>query len=223
MKIQVIIPAGGLGKRFGGVLPKSLVLFKKKPLIVHCLKIFQQCKAVDSIVIAVPKKFKRRFEVLVKRWRIYKVKRVVAGGDTRSASVYQGLNATDADTDMVIVHDAARPLVSLELLKRCILSCQKYGAAVAAVPVKPTIKRIHLKSQTVIETLKREELWEIQTPQVFKRSLLREAYLKAKNKNVTDCAALVEQIGKKVKIVMGDYKNIKVTTKEDLKIASVLY
>lgn len=222
MKVQAIIPAAGLGKRFGAQLPKSLIDFGGKPLIVHSLQIFSRCALVGSIILVVPAAFEREFQAVVKKWKLNKVCRIVTGGATRSASVYRGLCASDDDTQILVVHDAARPLVSGDLITRCIKTCQRYGAVVAAVPVKSTIKRVSLKTATVLETLKRKELWEIQTPQVFKRSLLCEAYQKARRQNVTDCASLIEQIGKKVKVVMGDYKNIKVTTKEDLSIVKIL-
>ena len=147
---------------------------------------------------------------------------IISGGQSRQDSVFKGLKALDRDTKIVFIHDAARPLLSKDLVQRAIASCVKQKAVIAAVPLKPTIKKVNRRSRVVEETLERDSLWEVQTPQVFAKDILLKAHRKFKGQKATDDASLVEQLGVKVKIVMGDYRNIKITTPEDIKIAEAL-
>jgi 2-C-methyl-D-erythritol 4-phosphate cytidylyltransferase len=160
---------------------------------------------------------------LVRRYSITKAKHIIEGGKTRTESVERGLRCVDKDTSLVLIHDGVRPFVSKEIVKKTIAAALKFGASVSAVPVKATIK-VSGKDSFVKYTPARENLWEIQTPQVFKRILIEEAYKKVKsNRRFTDDATLIENIGKKVKIVKGDDRNIKITTTEDIKIAEALF
>jgi 2-C-methyl-D-erythritol 4-phosphate cytidylyltransferase len=151
------------------------------------------------------------------------VQALIAGGQTRQASVQNGIRALSADVDFVIVHDGVRPFVTDEIIFDCLTAADEYGAAVAAVPVKDTIK-VANEDAFVLETPEREQLWSVQTPQVFRKSLLEEAHQIAQQRQLTatDDAALVEQLGFPVKLVHGSYANLKITTQVDLQIAEVL-
>jgi 2-C-methyl-D-erythritol 4-phosphate cytidylyltransferase len=144
--------------------------------------------------------------------------KIVAGGPERQDSVYNGLMNLETDSQIVIVHDGVRPLVSRDTLLESIRVAQKAGACIAAVPVKDTLKRT--QEHKIIETVSRSDLWHAQTPQTFQYSILLQAHKKAKAENfyATDEAALVEHLGHPVSIIKGDYKNIKITTVEDLEI-----
>ena len=219
MKTQIIVPTAGSGTRLKSKTPKPLVLLNGRPLFIYCLETFQSSVKIDSIILVVHPRLVDPFKRLVAKFKISKVKRIVAGGKTRCQSVQNGLKALDADTKIVAIHDGARPLISKDIVERAIKLCEKQKAVVVAVAVKPTIKKVDRKTGNIIETLNRSELWEIQTPQVFDKDLLLKAHQKNKDLNATDDSVLVEKLGVKVKVIEGDYKNIKVTTAEDLVIA----
>jgi len=219
MKVQAIIPAAGMGTRLKSETIKSMILIHGKPLLIYTLEIFEMSPSVQSVVLVVPKDRSAEFEEMVKRYSLTKVSRIVSGGATRRESVYNGLKALDQDTETVVVHDAARPLVTVDLIERAIESCEQTRAAVVAVPVKPTIKRVDPETMCVRQTLARRGLWEIQTPQVFKKETLVRAHQQPWEEEATDDAMLVENLGEAVKIVEGNYRNIKVTTPEDLVMA----
>ena len=218
MKIQAIIPTGGLGTRLKAKDPKPLLLLNQKPIFIYTLEVFEQSSLVHSVILVVHKDYLNDFEKVIRKYKLKKVTKIIAGGVTRSESVANGLRVVDEDTDIVVVHDGVRPFVSVPLIEYSIAACREHGAAVVAVPVKPTIKRAN-QDLFVAETLRRDELWEIQTPQTFKKDILLKAHQQGKNVPVTDDASLVEQLGYKVKIVAGDYRNIKITTPEDLVVA----
>ncbi len=220
MRCAVIIVAGGSGTRFKSKVPKSFVMLKGKPLIAHSLTVFQSCSTIKGIVIVGHVDFMRRFNVLAKKFN--KVVAVAKGGETRAGSVKNGLAALGIEYDHVLVHDAARPLVSREMLTRMIDALKDHPAVITAVPVKATIKQVNDKTMTVQKTLPRSLLWEVQTPQGFKRSLLEKAHQQRFKGEATDDAMLVEHLGVKVKVVAGDYRNIKITTPEDLLLAKAL-
>ena len=223
MKIQAIVAAGGVGKRLKSRSPKPLVQLNGKPLIAYCLEIFERCSFINSVIVVADKKSLKNFIKIVKRYRFKKVSHVIPGGVTRSDSVFAGLKVLDSGTKLVVVHDAARPFVDKQLIKKTISACLKKPAAIAAVKVKPTIKEVDPKNLIVSKTLNRNSLWEVQTPQTFKKDILIKAHTRARQKkNVTDDAALVEQLGLEVQVVEGSYRNIKITTPEDLIIAEAL-
>lgn len=222
MKAQAIIPAAGVGARMGADRPKTLLSINGTAMIVHTLRAFQNCASVDKIVLVVHPDYADDYRRVVEEAGLSKVKEYITGGARRSESVGNGLTYVDPDCGIIIVHDGARPLVKPELIDKAVAMCIIEKAVVVGVPVKQTIKKIDANEQTVERTLDREELWEIQTPQVFHRDLLVEAYEQAKSLDVTDDASLVEQLGIKVKVIKGDYFNIKVTTPEDITIAEKL-
>ena len=222
MKVQVIIPAAGKGLRLKTATAKPLVLLKDKPIVVYSLEAFQKSSLIDSIILAVDKKYLFHYIEVIRRYKLTKVKKVVIGGETRRESVSHGLHALDSNTELVVIHDAARPFVTKELIQRAISIAKKEKAAVVAVPVKSTIKAVDASTLKVQKTLNRNTLWEIQTPQVFKKEIILKAHEKIKDKNPSDDALLVEKFGIKVKVVMGDYKNIKITTSDDLVFARAI-
>lgn len=222
MKIQVIIAAAGLGVRLKTIRPKPLVLLNGKPMISYTLDVFEHSPWVESIIITVGKKNIGDFKGIVKQYGLNKVKKIIPGGKTRRESVAKGLRSLDRNTDAVIIHDGARPFVTPEIVAEVIAAIKKEKAVVVAVPVKSTIKKVNGHTMTAQKTLDRKVLWEVQTPQVFKKDVILKAHKEIKDKDPSDDAMLVEKMGVKVKIVMGDYKNIKVTTAEDLIFAKAL-
>ncbi len=217
MKTQVIVVAAGKGSRLKAKLPKALVLLKRKPLVSWSLGVFERCSLIDGIVLVGHKSYLKEFRKVADGFK--KIKVVVAGGVKRADSVALGLAVLDKDTSIVLVHDAARPLIDEASVKRLLEVLKSYQAAVLAVPVKPTIKKINIKNMCVEETLPRHLLWEVQTPQGFDRQTLVRAHQQRIKEEATDDAMLVEIMGIRVKVVMGHQRNIKVTTAEDLSIA----
>ncbi len=220
MKTQVIIVAAGAGSRLKSKIPKALVLLKRKPLVSWCLGVFEKCSLIDGIVLVGHKSYLKEFKRIAKDFP--KVNAVVAGGAKRADSVLEGIAAVDEDTAIILVHDAARPLIDEFSVKQLLQVLKNYKAAVLAVPVKPTIKKVNIKNMCVEETLPRHLLWEVQTPQGFDREVLVKAHQQKIKEEATDDAMLVERMGVMVKVVMGTSRNIKVTTAEDLKVAEKL-
>ncbi len=195
-----------------------------KPILTHTIGAFDRSPVIDTIFVIVGETdLDVCRSVVIEPYDFQKVAALVPGGETRQDSVFNGLEALPDDTDFVVVHDGVRPFVTDEMIFTCLEAAADWGAAVVAVPVKDTIK-ITDRGGFVVDTPDRSQLWAIQTPQVFRRDLLLEAHLHAQRKQIqlTDDAALVEQLGLKVKCVMGSYGNLKITTPEDLIVAEVL-
>ena len=195
-----------------------------RPILTHTIGVFDRSAVVDAIFVIVGEMdFNACRSVVIEPYGFQKVTRLVPGGETRQDSVFNGLKALPEDTDFVVVHDGVRPFVTDEMIFTCLEAAADWGAAIAAVPVKDTIK-ITDRDGFVVDTPDRRELWAVQTPQVFRRDLLIEAHRNAQRKQIqlTDDAALVEQLGLKVKCVMGSYGNLKITTPEDLILAEAL-
>ncbi|MEI6437948.1 MAG: 2-C-methyl-D-erythritol 4-phosphate cytidylyltransferase [Candidatus Omnitrophota bacterium] len=219
MKVQAIIAAGGTGQRMGGPLPKPLLLLEGVPLVLRTLRVFDAHPPIDSIILVVHAEHLADYRRVVMEGGLRKEVAIVPGGATRTGSVRMALRQLDKDTDIVIVHDAVRPFVTARMLDEGIELALKEKAAVAGVPVKPTLKVVNPATGLVMETLDRSLVWEIQTPQVFDRQLLERAY--QGDVDATDDAGLVEQAGHVVKVYRGDYSNIKITTPGDMDIAAV--
>ena len=195
-----------------------------RPVLAHTIGIFDQSSVVDAIFVIVGEMdFDVCRSTVIEPYDFQKIAGLVPGGETRQDSVFNGLKALPADTNFVIVHDGVRPFVTDEMIFSCLEAAADSGAAVAAVPVKDTIK-ITDRDGFVVDTPDRSQLWAVQTPQVFRTDLLIEAHRHAERKRIqlTDDAALVEQLGFKVKCVMGSYGNLKITTPEDLVVAETL-
>lgn len=223
MKISAIIPAGGNGNRYSKEKNKLLELLAGKEVIITTLEKILTSKYIDNIVIPSCEELIPFFEAFLLKFQSEKKIHLIKGGNTRQASVYNGLsflNATEKP-DFILIHDGARPLISTEIINNTIEKAIRTDSAITAVPAKDTIKRANNKN-IVVETLKREELWQIQTPQVFNFDKLIKAHEKYKNENFTDDAALMEKEGYETYLVMGSYSNIKITTPEDLIIAEIL-
>ena len=218
MKVQAIIASAGTGERLGTAEAKPFVPAGGRPLVSYALEIFERCQLIDSIVVAAECSALDRMKALADQFGLKKIKHITAGGKTRAGSVKNALAVLDHDTDYVIIHDGARPLITLDFLEQMLKESFGQDAVIAAVPVKPTIKRVDPKTLYVQETLNRASLWDVQTPQIFCRAVLEEAY-RADDLDVTDDAALVERLGKPVKIFPGLEQNIKVTTQYDLMLA----
>ncbi len=222
MKTQAIIASAGLGERLNQSLPKPLVLLKGKPILAYTCAVFQDCSSINSIILVVHEEYLNEYKDLVSKYGLKKVSCVIAGGEKRQASVANGCRALDEDTECVVIHDGARPLVTPRLIESSIDECKKKQAVIVAVPVKPTVKRVDLESMVVTATLNRDEIWEVQTPQVFSKEIICQAHSQENIKDATDDAFLVEQMGHDVAIVKGDYRNIKITTEEDMFLAEKL-
>lgn len=221
-RVGVVIPAGGRGRRMGSDVPKQFMLLAGKPVLYHSIRVFDIHPLVDEIVVVVPDNQVMVAERLVANARFKKVSHVVVGGTERQLSVRNGLLAFDEAPDIVLVHDAVRPLVSRDVITTIIDASRKYKAAVVGVPVKDTIK---LESDGFYrKTLDRSRLRAVQTPQGFRYEILMRAHLAAQRSAFlgTDESSLVERLRIPVKVVPGDPKNIKITTKDDLKFAEFL-
>jgi 2-C-methyl-D-erythritol 4-phosphate cytidylyltransferase len=219
---QVIIPAAGQGKRMNAGKNKQFIELQSTPVIVHTLRVFEQDPMCSGIILVINKDEQLIFEELLQTYRIQKVVSLVQGGSERQYSVYNGLLAAK-NTDIVLVHDGARPFLKQEHVHELVSVAADKGAAVLAVPVKDTIKRAS-SDLYVEETVERSSLWAIQTPQAFHVSILQEAHELARKEDFlgTDEASLVERIPKQVYIVRGDYLNIKLTTPDDLIFAEAI-
>lgn len=218
-KATAIIVAAGSSERMGGV-DKVFASLGGKPILARVLDAFEACPSVHQVVIVVSKQNLNRCRQLVAEKRWSKVTGVCPGGRHRQDSVAAGLSQLK-NCNWVVVHDCARPLVAVDLIEQGLAEARETGAAVAAVPVTDTIK-VAGDDKIVLQTLTRQNLWAVQTPQVFRFDIIAEAYRQAKGE-VTDDASLVEQMGYKVKLYMGAYDNIKVTTPDDLTLAELLW
>lgn len=222
-KYTAIVLAAGSGKRMNSKVHKQYLIIQDRPVLYYSLKAFED-SAVDEIVLVVGKgeeKFCRK--EIVDKYGISKVKAIVEGGKERYHSVFEGLKQT-SDADYVLIHDGARPFVNQDIIRRCMQEVQKYQACVVGMPAKDTIK-IADEEGYAKQTPDRKNVWMIQTPQTFSYALIYEAYeemLKTEDTAITDDAMVLERIkGKKSKLIEGSYRNIKITTPEDLLIANV--
>ncbi len=223
--VTAIFPAAGKGKRMQAGMNKVLVELEGMPILVRTLARFSRCQAVDRLVVVVAAhEVDFVTDMLTGADREFGLKpwQVTAGGSERQYSVWNGIQAVQgaADDDIILVHDAARPLVSEKTILETIRVAEAKGAAIAAVPAKNTIKLCNAAGE-VVETPDRSRLWEVQTPQGFRRDILVRANQQAMAESFlgTDDASLVERLGQKVFIVESDYRNIKLTTPEDMVIA----
>jgi 2-C-methyl-D-erythritol 4-phosphate cytidylyltransferase/2-C-methyl-D-erythritol 2,4-cyclodiphosphate synthase len=221
MKTVAIIPAGGVGKRLGSSIAKQYLLLDGVPVLVRTLKIFQQAKVIDEIVLVVPEDdLISARKQLLDNYDLTKVTAIVAGGNERQDSVRKGLSAIVDKCNVVIIHDGVRPLLTEEMLNQIVAAAKSDGASSIGVKVKDTVKQT-TDDNLVAATLPRNNLWLTQTPQAFAFDVLQRAYDAAASDKFygTDDASLVERIGVKVKMIAGSYENIKITTPDDLIIA----
>lgn len=226
-KITAIVLAAGSGSRMKSKTKKQFMEIKGKPVIWYSLFEFEKSRVDEIILITGKEDIDYCKKEIVEKYNLKKIKNVVAGGSERYESVYNGLK--EVTGNIVLIHDGARPLINNEIIERSIEGTIKSDACVVGVPVKDTIKRAN-KEGYIIDTPNRSELWITQTPQSFKTDLVKMAYKKMKEElekgnktlNITDDAMVVEEFTtNQVRFVQGDYKNIKVTTPEDIDIAEL--
>jgi 2-C-methyl-D-erythritol 4-phosphate cytidylyltransferase len=217
MKTGAVIVAAGQGSRMRTAVSKQYLPLAGKPILVHTLLKFQAHPDIGVITVVVPPGDERQVREMADQFGCGKVRHIVAGGSERQHSVARGLATLRGEADLVLVHDAVRPFVTDAMITAACAAAATDGAAVLAVPVKDTIK-VARADGTVESTPDRRSLWAVQTPQAFRLSLLLDAYEQAERDGFigTDDAMLVERLGHPVRIVHGDYANIKITTPEDL-------
>lgn len=228
MKTCAIVLAAGQGKRMKSKVAKQYLLIKDKPILFYSLSAFEKSDIDDVILVTGEGEEEYCQKEIVERYGLKKVKKIVSGGKERYHSVANGLNACDA-CEIVLIHDGARPFLGADVIRRACEAAKEHKAAVVGMPVKDTIKILSDEGY-IASTPNRNYVWSVQTPQAFEYSLIKKAYnmllqeedeLIGKGINITDDAMVVEYFTKtKVKMVEGSYKNIKITTPEDLQISN---
>ena len=224
MKVTAVIVSAGKGHRFMSGKKKQFLPLAGKPVLAHTLDAFERCPLVNNIVLVVGQDdLGFCLKEIVEKYGYRKVSRVVPGGEKRQDSVKHGMDAVPEDVEIVVIHDGVRPFVTQEMIEGSIRSAMRFKAVVLGTPVKDTIKTVNPEGK-ILKTLDRSSLWQIQTPQAFHAGLLRDALTKATEDGFTgtDDASLVERLGVEVHVLPGDSTNIKITTPEDLLLATLL-
>lgn len=219
VEVCALVPAGGSGLRLGHRIPKQFLRVAGVPILVLTVRRLLQHPALSAVVVAAPEAHVVRTRRLLGAGRRRAPITVVPGGPTRQQSVWRALQAASTTADIVIVHDAVRPFITRALLHRVVTAAAETGAAICALPLTETVKRV--RDGFVDATVDRDGLWSVQTPQAFRAALLREAHDKARRDGfeATDDAMLVERLGHRVGVVPGLAGNVKITTPEDLRRA----
>lgn len=217
MQNFVIIVAGGSGTRMGSEVPKQFLLLNEKPILMHTIDAFISYSKVIKVILVLP-------ETQISTWNTlctthdYTVEhQIVQGGETRFHSVKNGLASIASEKALVAIHDGVRPIISKKIITKTFEAAEHYGNGIAAVPLKDSIRKIEEKQTKAVD---RDQYWAIQTPQVFILTAIKKAYKTPFDTSFTDDATVFEKMGNSIHLVHGDYKNIKITTKEDLIIAS---
>jgi 2-C-methyl-D-erythritol 4-phosphate cytidylyltransferase len=223
-RFAAVVLSAGVGKRMGSEVPKQYLPINKKPVIYYSLKAFEDSSVSEIVLVTGKDDVTYCRTEIVEQYQLHKVTAIVPGGAERYDSVYEGLKAVE-QADYVLIHDGARPMLTSDIIDRCMEAVQKEDACVAGMPVKDTIKRVDVNEYTE-ETPDRRSLWQVQTPQTFSYPLILEAYEKLQQQlkeapeqlpAITDDAMVAEYfLHKNVKLVRGSYENIKITTQEDL-------
>ncbi|MCX6155183.1 MAG: 2-C-methyl-D-erythritol 4-phosphate cytidylyltransferase [Candidatus Kapabacteria bacterium] len=224
MNCCAVIPAGGSGKRMGADRPKQFLELNSKPILLHILEKFQNHEKIDSIVVSISDDWKEYLIDLCQEFKITKLKEITSNGIERQDSVFNAINSEIVKkSDIVLIHDAVRPFFSNNLIDRVIENTITHGAAIPAIKPKETIKLSNIQ-EFVTQTLDREFIRLVQTPQGFWQELLHVAYQSSMNNQYygTDDAALIEHYGHFVKIIEGEQNNIKITDKSDLALAELM-
>ena len=222
-KTTAIIAAGGTGSRMGLDFNKLFLMIDEKPVLAHTLDVFEGCTKIDEVIIVANERDIQTVKEIVEDFGYSKVKTIATGGETRQESVYKGLLCVSDDTEVVAIHDAARPLINPLVINQCIDTAYEFGASAAGVPAKDTLKRTD--SQNVItETVDRDSIVLIQTPQCFKKDVILKAHEKAVSDGflTTDDCAVAENYGVNVKVIPGNALNLKLTTPDDYYALSAL-
>jgi 2-C-methyl-D-erythritol 4-phosphate cytidylyltransferase len=224
MITAALIPAAGHGQRLGHEVEKQFLYLGGKPLLAYTLAQFEATPAIDRIVVIVPSGREMFcYQEIVAPGGMRKVTDIVAGGETRQRSVRAGFDRLEADVDVVVIHDGARPFVTPALIQTSIETALVDGSAVAAIPESDTLKRVS-EAGTISETVDRRNLWRAQTPQAFRRALLQQAlaYAAEQRLDTTDEASLMEWLTWPVRIFPGSIWNFKITCPDDLMLAELL-
>ena len=222
MNVAIIVAAGS-GTRFGGARPKQFLEIAGKPLLIHTLEKFENCAAIDEIILVLSPDEVENFQIIAEKFNLAKLKKIVAGGQTRAESVFKGLSAIDKNrAETVAVHDGARPFVSCEEIAATVEKAKETGAACLVAPVTDTIKEI--ADGEIVGTIARARLRRALTPQTFRIEILKKAFSNADlSEAATDECFLVERTGQRIAVVEGSAKNIKITTREDWELARIFF
>jgi 2-C-methyl-D-erythritol 4-phosphate cytidylyltransferase len=225
-RIAAILPAAGLGTRMGAATPKQFLELGGEPLVIFTLRRLAACEAITDFILATRGDELTSLEDRVSKARLGRPARVVHGGETRQQSVANALAQVAPETEIVLVHDAVRPFVTTEQVNRVIAEARTRGAAILGIPAIDTVKEVKRASlpqdvALITSTIPRERIVLAQTPQAFRYSILREAFARAKQDDVTasDEASLVERLGKDVFVVLGSERNLKITRPADMDLA----
>ena len=221
MKAAAVIPAAGMGTRMRSASPKQFLTLQGTPIVVHTLRKFLRCEEIQKIVVPLRKADIPFFENLLEQEKIPPVVELVVGGVHRQDSVFCGFKQVEEDTEVVVVHDAVRPFVDVELIRSVIRVAFEKGAGILALPCVDTVKQIE---RNIIEaTLARDKIVLAQTPQAFRYGILREGFEKARQDHfyATDESCLVERLGYEVSVIRGSERNIKITKPGDLPLAEL--
>jgi len=221
MTVSAIIPSAGEGARMGK--KKAFIRVLGKPILYHTVSVFEESEHIREIIIVVSSEDVEETNRLIEEYGFKKIKSIIEGGKERQVSVYNGLQSVSSGCEYVMVHDCVRPLVNRDIIASAVREVKVHKAVVVGVPSKDTVKLV-ADDGTVKETMERDSTWLIQTPQIFMYDIIKEAYERAKRIGyaATDDSRLVERLGQKVKVVMGSYENIKITTPEDLIFAEAV-
>lgn len=214
-----VIVAAGKGKRMGTELSKQFLPLCGKEILAHTVEKFEKAEKIRDIILVTGEDSLQDVQDMTQEYGWKKIRSIIAGGKERQDSVWNGLQEVAADAEIVLIHDGVRPFVTEDILNLSMETAMEMGGCVAGVPAKDTIKVCNSEN-IAVDTPDRSTLWQIQTPQTFRRELIMKAYMQAKEDGFvgTDDASLAEYSGYPVKVIMGSYRNIKITTKEDLLI-----
>ena len=218
MRKYIIIVAGGSGSRMGSATPKQFLELLGLPILVHTLKKFQQSIADGEIILALPEKEQSTWQSLCETHQFDVPHQIVNGGESRFHSVQNALQKVK-EKSIVAIHDGVRPLVSETVIKNCMQSAEKFGAAIPTLPMQDSIRKISDNGSQIAD---RNQFVLVQTPQCFQSDIILKAYQQDYQNSFTDDASVVEQLGYTIYLVEGNKENIKITTPEDLKMAEVL-
>ena len=218
----LVVAAGG-GSRFGGELSKQFADLLGKPIVVYSLELFERCSLIDEVVLVVAEDYLvYASQEIVDRYRLKKINKLTTGGESRQESVLAGLSACQPGADLVVIHDAVRPLLTMDLLSKTMEKAEETGGAILAVPSKESVKLV--EGESVVRTLVRDTIWIAQTPQVFRFEKILDAHRRAEaaGNEATDDSELYEQYCGRVSVIHGSRNNIKITTPGDLILAAEL-
>ncbi len=218
----LVVAAGG-GSRFGGELSKQFADLLGKPIVVYSLELFERCSLIDEVVLVVAEDYLvYASQEIMDRYRLKKINKLTTGGENRQESVLAGLSACQPGVDLVVIHDAVRPLLTMDLLSKTMEKADQTDGAILAVPSTESVKLV--EGESVVRTLMRDTIWIAQTPQVFRFEKILDAHKRAEaaGNEATDDSELYEQYCGRVSVIHGSYNNIKITTPGDLILAAEL-